>query len=32
MFEHFGNGHVQLEHLGSVQTAAGTHLRFRVVR
>jgi len=32
MFEHLGNGHVQLEHLGSVQTAAATHLRFRVVR
>jgi dihydrofolate reductase len=32
MFEHLGDGHVQLEHLGSVQTAAATHLRFRVVR
>jgi dihydrofolate reductase len=32
MFEHLGNGHLQLEHLGSVQTAAATHLRFRVVR
>ncbi len=32
MFEHLGDGHVQLEHLGAVQTAAATHLRFRVVR
>jgi dihydrofolate reductase len=32
MFKHLGNGHVQLEHLGSVQTTAATHLRFRVVR
>ena len=32
MFEHLGNGHLQLGHLGSVQTAAATHLRFRVVR
>ena len=32
MFEHLDNGHVQLENLGSVQTAAATHLRFRVVR
>jgi dihydrofolate reductase len=31
MFEHLGAGHVQLENLGSVQTAAATHLRFRVV-
>jgi RibD C-terminal domain len=31
MFEHLGDGHVQLENLGSVQTAAATHLRFRVV-
>jgi dihydrofolate reductase len=30
MFEHLDNGHVQLETLGSVQTAAATHLRFRV--
>jgi riboflavin biosynthesis pyrimidine reductase len=32
MFEHLGGGHLQLENLGSVQTAAATHLRFRVVR
>jgi dihydrofolate reductase len=32
MFEHLGNGHVQLENLGSVQTAAATHLRLRVAR
>jgi dihydrofolate reductase len=32
MFKHLGNGHVQLEPLGSVQTTAATHLRFRVVR
>jgi dihydrofolate reductase len=32
MFEHVGDGHVQLEHLGAVQTAAATHLRFRVAR
>jgi hypothetical protein len=32
MFEHLGNGHLQLGHLGSVQTAAATHLRFRDVR
>jgi dihydrofolate reductase len=31
MFEHLGNGHVQLENLWSVQTAAATHLRFRVI-
>jgi dihydrofolate reductase len=30
MFEHLDNGHVQLETLGSFQTAAATHLRFRV--
>jgi dihydrofolate reductase len=32
MFGHLGNGHLQLENLGSVQTPAATHLRFRVVR
>jgi dihydrofolate reductase len=32
MFEHLGDEHVQLENLGSVHTAAATHLRFRVVR
>jgi dihydrofolate reductase len=32
MFDHLGDGHLQLENLGSVQTAAATHLRFRVVR
>lgn len=32
MFQHLGDGHVQLEPLGLVQTAAATHLRFRVVR
>jgi hypothetical protein len=32
MFEHLGNGHVQLENLWSVQTAAASHLRFRVIR
>ena len=32
MFEHLGGGHLQLENLGAVQTAAATHLRFRVVR
>jgi dihydrofolate reductase len=32
MFEHLGDGHQQLENLGAVQTAAATHLRFRVVR
>ena len=31
MFEHLGDGHLQLENLGAVQTAAATHLRFRVV-
>jgi dihydrofolate reductase len=31
MFDHLGDGHVQLENLGAVQTAAATHLRFRVV-
>lgn len=31
MFEHLGNGHVQLEPLGSLQTAAATHLRYRVL-
>ena len=32
MFDDLGDGHVQLENLGSVQTAAATHLRFRVPR
>jgi dihydrofolate reductase len=32
MFEQLGDGHLQLENLGAVQTAAATHLRFRVVR
>jgi dihydrofolate reductase len=32
MFEHLGDRHLQLENLGAVQTAAATHLRFRVVR
>jgi len=32
MFEHLGGGHLQLENLGSVQTAAATHLRLRVLR
>jgi hypothetical protein len=32
MFEYLGDQRIQLEHLGSVQTAAATHLRFRVVR
>jgi dihydrofolate reductase len=31
-FDHLGDEHVQLENLGSVQTAAATHLRFRVVK
>ena len=31
-FDHLGDGHLQLENLGSVQTAAATHLRFRVPR
>ena len=31
MFEHLGDRHVQLENAGSTQTAAPTHLRFRVV-
>jgi dihydrofolate reductase len=32
MFEHLGDQHLQLENAGVVQTAAATHLRFRVVR
>jgi dihydrofolate reductase len=32
MFDHLGDEPVQLENLGSVQTAAATHLRFRVVK
>jgi hypothetical protein len=32
MFEHLGDRHPQLDNLGAVQTAAATHLRFRVVR
>jgi dihydrofolate reductase len=32
MFEHLGDQHIRLEHAGVVQTAAATHLRFRVVR
>jgi dihydrofolate reductase len=30
MFEHLGDQHLQLEHAGTVQTAAATHLRYRV--
>jgi hypothetical protein len=32
MFDHLGSGHIPLEHHGSVQTAAATHLRYRIVR
>jgi dihydrofolate reductase len=32
MFDHLGDEPVQLENLGSVQTAAATHLPFRVVK
>jgi dihydrofolate reductase len=32
MFEYLGDQHVQLENAGAVQTAAATHLRFRVAR
>jgi dihydrofolate reductase len=32
MFDHLGSEHIQLEHLGSDQTAAATHLRYRIVR
>jgi dihydrofolate reductase len=31
MFEHLGDQHLQLEHAGTVQTAAATHLRYRVL-
>jgi len=32
MFEHLGDQHVQLENAGAIQTAAATHLRFRLAR
>jgi dihydrofolate reductase len=32
MFENLGDGHVELEHLESTQTAAATHLRLRIAR
>ncbi|HEX8133919.1 MAG TPA: dihydrofolate reductase family protein, partial [Actinomycetes bacterium] len=32
MFERLGDQHVQLEQIGALQTAAATHLRFRVIR
>jgi dihydrofolate reductase len=31
MFEQLGDGHVQLENTGSIQTNAATHLRYRVL-
>jgi dihydrofolate reductase len=30
LFEHLGDEHIELENLSSTQTAAATHLRFRV--
>jgi dihydrofolate reductase len=32
MFEHLGGQHLQLELAGSVQTAAATHLRYRILK
>jgi hypothetical protein len=32
MFEHLGDQHIQLEPAAAVQTAAATHLRFRIAR
>jgi dihydrofolate reductase len=32
MFEHLGDQHIELELAGTVQTAAATHLRFRIAR
>jgi riboflavin biosynthesis pyrimidine reductase len=32
MFEHLGDEHIQLETIDVIQTAAATHLRFRVVK
>lgn len=32
MFDHLGNEHIQLEAIEAIQTAAATHLRFRVVK
>jgi dihydrofolate reductase len=32
MFEHLGDQHLRLEHAGQVQTAAATHLRYRVLK
>ena len=32
MFEHLGDQHVQLQNAGAIQTAAATHLRFRVAK
>lgn len=31
MFEHLGDQHLRLEHAGQVQTAAATHLRYRIL-
>ena len=32
MFEHLGGQHLQLEHAGLVQSAAATHLRYRILK
>jgi dihydrofolate reductase len=32
MFEHLGDQHLQLEHAGMTQTAAATHLRYRILK
>jgi dihydrofolate reductase len=32
MFEHLGDQHLQLEHAGVTQTAAATHLRYRILK
>jgi hypothetical protein len=32
MFENLGGQHIQLEHAELIQTAAATHLRFRIAK
>jgi hypothetical protein len=32
MFDHLGDKHIQLEAIEVIQTAAATHLRYRVVK
>jgi riboflavin biosynthesis pyrimidine reductase len=32
MFEHLGDEHIQLETVEAIETAAATHLRFRIAK